>query len=121
RYDAEIAYVDRHVGRVLAALDPRTTIVALASDHGEEFGEHGTRFHARSLFNQVVRIPLIVRYPGAPARVVAGPASLVDVTPTLLELAGVAGPAGMNGRSLAASIRAGVEPPAHPVLMELVP
>jgi hypothetical protein len=122
RYDAEIAYVDRHVGRVLAALDPRTTIVALGSDHGEEFGEHGTRFHARSLFNQVVRIPLIVRYPGAPAHVVSGPASLVDVMPTLLDLVGVAGPAGMNGRSLAASIHAaGVEPPAVPLLMELVP
>ena len=63
RYDAEIAFADRHIGRVLAALDPQTTIVALTADHGEEFGEHGTRFHARSLFNQVVRVPLLVRYP----------------------------------------------------------
>jgi choline-sulfatase len=121
RYDAEIAYVDRHVGRVLAALDPRTTIVALTADHGESFGEHGTRYHARSLYNAEVRIPLIVRYPGAPPHVVTGPASLVDVMPTLLDLAGVAGPPGMNGRSLAASVRAGVEPPPRPVLMELVP
>jgi arylsulfatase A-like enzyme len=121
RYDAEIAFADRHVGRVLAALDPRTTIVAIAADHGDEFEEHGTRFHARSLYNQVVRIPLLVRHPGAPARVITGPVSLADVTPTLLELAGVAGPPGMNGRSLAASIRTGAEPPAAPVLMELVP
>jgi arylsulfatase A-like enzyme len=121
RYDAEIAYADQHIGRVLAALDPQTTIVALTADHGEELQEHGTRFHSRSLFNQAVRIPLIVRYPGAPARVVTGPASLADVMPTLLELAGVAGPPGMNGRSLAASIHTGAEPPAQPVLMELVP
>src|SRR5262249_48338483 len=73
RYDAEIAYADAQIGRVLAALDPRTTIVALAADHGEEFGEHGTRFHSRSLFNQAVRIPLLVRYPGAAARVVEPP------------------------------------------------
>lgn len=121
RYDAEIAYADQHIGRVLAALDPRTTIVAVAADHGDEFGEHGVRFHGRSLYNQVVRIPLLVRYPYAPAHVVAGPVSLADVMPTLLDLAGVAGPPGMNGRSLAASIRTGAEPAAKPILMELVP
>jgi len=122
RYDAEIAFADRHVGRVLAALDPRTTIVALSADHGEEFGEHGTRFHARSLFNQAVRIPLLVRVPDAPPREIAEPVGLVDLMPTLLDLAGVAGPPGMNGHSLAAAIRdPRAPPPAHPVLMELVP
>jgi arylsulfatase A-like enzyme len=121
RYDAEIAYADRHIGRVLSALDPRTTIIALSADHGEEFGEHGTRFHARSLYNQVVRIPLLVRTPDTPARVLSTPVSLADLMPTLLDLVGVAGPPGMNGRSLAASIRTGAEPPAHPILMELVP
>ena len=121
RYDAEIAYADQQIGRVLAALDPRTTIIAVAADHGDEFGEHGLRFHARSLFNQVVRIPLLVRAPDTPARVVAGPVSLADVMPTLLELVGVTGPPGMNGRSRAASIRTGAEPSAEPILLELVP
>ncbi|HWU89794.1 MAG TPA: sulfatase, partial [Kofleriaceae bacterium] len=122
RYDAEIAFADRHIGRVLAALDPRTTIVALAADHGEELGEHGTRFHARSLYNQAVRIPLLVRVPDAPPREIAEPVGLVDVMPTLLDLVGVAGPPGMNGRSLAAAIRdPRAAPPARPILMELVP
>ena len=121
RYDAEIVYVDQHIGRVLAALDPRTTVIALGADHGEEFDEHGARFHSRTLFNQGVHVPLLVRAPDAPAHVIAGPVSLVDVMPTLLDLVGVTGPPGMNGRSLAAAIRTGAEPPAAPVLMELTP
>jgi arylsulfatase A-like enzyme len=122
RYDAEIAYADAHIGRVLAALDPRTTIVALSADHGEEFAEHGTRFHARSLYNQAVRIPLLVRVPDASPREIAEPVSLADLMPTLLELVGVAGPPGMNGRSLAGAIRdPRAAPPARTILMELVP
>ncbi|NVB82531.1 MAG: sulfatase-like hydrolase/transferase [Kofleriaceae bacterium] len=119
RYDAEIRYVDEQIGRVLAALDPQT-IVVVTADHGDEFGEHGIRFHARSLYNQVVRIPLLVRAPGAAARVIDTPVSLVDVMPTLLDLAGVTGPAGMNGVSLASAVRDGAAP-ARPVFVELTP
>ena len=125
RYDAEIAFADRQIGRVLAALDARgladTTVVAITADHGDEFNEHGIRFHARSLFNQVVRVPLIVRAPGARPGVVETPVSLVDVMPTLLELAGATGPAGMNGRSLAAAVRGTGAAPERPVLIELRP
>jgi arylsulfatase A-like enzyme len=120
RYDAEIAFTDQQIGRVLAAIDPATTIVAITADHGDEFGEHGIRFHARSLYNQVVRVPLLVRYPAAAPAVVATPVSIVDVMPTLLELVGVQAPGGMNGRSFAAALRGG-SPPARPILMELVP
>ena len=130
RYDAEIRFADAQVGHLLAELArlglAERTIVVITSDHGDEFGEHGIRFHARSLFNQVVRIPLLVHVPPSLGGAAAGlveqhPVSLVDVTPTVLELAGVALPSGMNGRSLAAAVRGTAAAPARPVLIELVP
>jgi hypothetical protein len=119
RYDTEIAYADAQLARLFARLDPNA-IVAVTADHGDEFGEHGIRFHARSLYNQVVRIPLLVRAPGGKRRVVDTPVSLVDVMPTLLDLAGVTGPAGMNGVSLAPAIRGEATKP-RPILIELLP
>jgi choline-sulfatase len=130
RYDAEIRFADLQVGRLLAEFDrlglSSSTIIVIVADHGDEFGEHGIRFHARSMFNQVVRIPMIVHLPGsastiAAPRVEKAPVSLVDVMPTVLELAGVPLPAGMNGRSLAAAVRGDGPAPDRPVLIELVP
>ena len=125
RYDAEIAFVDQHIGRLLEALDDQglasTTIIAVTADHGEEFYEHGQRYHARSLFNQVIRIPLIVRHPGSPPRTIDTPVSLVDVMPTLLDLAGVESPPSMNGQSLAPAIRGQSDPPSRPILLEVLP
>ncbi len=123
RYDAEIAFADRGIGRVLAAIDKLAapTIVAITADHGEEFAEHGLRFHARSLYSQVTRVPLLVRAPDSRPSVVEQPVSLVDLVPTLLDLAGIDGPAGMNGRSLAGAIRGTGPAPDRPLLLELVP
>lgn len=124
RYDAEIAAADRELARLFAAVDPARTIIVLAADHGEEFGEHGLRFHARSLYNQVIRVPLVVRAPDSPGQVIASPVSLVDVMPTVLELAGVPAPPGLSGRSLAATVRGGsaaTGATARAVLLELPP
>jgi arylsulfatase A-like enzyme len=117
RYDREVAFADSQIARLVAALDA-STVVVVTSDHGEELGEHGIRFHARSLYNQVVRVPLIVRAPGAAPRVVDTPVSLVDVMPTLLDLAGATGPAGMNGVSLVPALRGQPLPP-RAILVEL--
>jgi hypothetical protein len=117
RYDGEIAFADAQLARLFAELDPQT-IVVVTADHGEEFGEHGLRFHARSLYNAVVRVPLLMRVPGAAARRVTTPVSIVDVMPTLLDLAGVLGPAGMNGRTLVPALH-GRAAPARPILIEL--
>jgi arylsulfatase A-like enzyme len=125
RYDAEIAFADRHLARLFASLDrsglSATTIIAVTADHGDEFSEHGLRFHARSLYNQVVRVPLLVRVPGTRPSVVDTPVSLADIAPTLYDLAGVTGPGGMNGRSLAPAIRGTGPAPARPLLVELIP
>src|SRR5690606_28656699 len=72
RYDTEIEFADRQLARLFAALEP-STIVAVTSDHGDEFGEHGIRFHARSLYNQVIRVPLIIAGAGVAPRVVDEP------------------------------------------------
>lgn len=94
-YDGEIAYLDSLLGQFFRELDRRgvldRTIIVLTSDHGEEFFDHRMWGHGHSLFNEVVRIPLIMRFPGKiPAGMrVEGLASLVDVMPTLLELSGI--------------------------------
>ncbi len=94
-YDSEIAYTDREIGRVLSQLRESNllddTIVVVTSDHGEEFFEHGTFGHGGSLFGEVTRVPLIMRFPGREGFSGQRPglASLVDVPATVLSLAGL--------------------------------
>ena len=92
RYDDEIAESDAQVGRILDALGPdaASTLVVVASDHGEAFGEHGEVSHSLFVYDTTLRVPLIVAGPGVPARTVSSPVSLVDVAPTVLRLLGVA-------------------------------
>jgi arylsulfatase A-like enzyme len=93
-YDAAIHHGDRAVGRLID-LFRRTgrldnTVILLTSDHGEEFLEHGGCFHVRSLYREVVHVPLIVVAPGLAPRVVPEPVpASVAITPTVLELVGV--------------------------------
>jgi arylsulfatase A-like enzyme/Tfp pilus assembly protein PilF len=88
RYDDEIAESDVQVGRILEALGPdaASTIVVVASDHGEAFGEHGEISHSLFVYDTTLRVPLVIAGPGVPARIVSSPVSLVDVVPTVLPL-----------------------------------
>jgi arylsulfatase A-like enzyme/HEAT repeat protein len=102
RYDSEIAYVDRAIGRLVAYLHrvrPRAIII-LAADHGEEFDEHGGRYHGSTLYDEQLHIPLIVTIPGVAPRTVPGPVELIDVTPTVLNLLDIPVPARMRGTDL---------------------
>lgn len=94
-YDAGIYYVDEQVGRildVLERLDLRArTVVVVTSDHGEAFLEHRLLLH-KELYDQVLRVPLIVSAPGRSPAVSREPLTLMDVTPMLLDLAGVERP-----------------------------
>ncbi|MCY2960916.1 MAG: sulfatase [Planctomycetota bacterium] len=87
-YDGEIAFTDHYVGLVLKRLAELgledDTIVVITADHGEEFGEHGFKRHGYSLYQEAVRIPLVVRVPGAAARRIPEVVGNVDVLPTLL-------------------------------------
>jgi choline-sulfatase len=90
RYDGEVAFVDEHLGRVLAALDKTPfagrTAVVVTSDHGEAFNEHGMIRHGFELWEELVRVPLILKVPGVAARRVSARRSAIDVVPTLLDL-----------------------------------
>ena len=105
-YDGEIAWTDMHIGKILDDLDSlglrESTLVALVSDHGTEFFEHELKGHRQSLYDEVIRIPLIVRYP---RRVPQGQryseqVRIIDVLPTLLELVGAGAPPDTMGQSL---------------------
>ena len=104
-YDGEVRYADEQVGRFLAALDAAgladKTVVVILSDHGEEFADHGRMVHAQALYEESVRIPLLIRAPTLPRGVrIVERVSLLDLMPTLLHLAGLDAPAGIDGRSL---------------------
>ncbi len=72
----------------------------LTADHGEEFKEHGGNYHGSSLYDEQVRVPLIIGAPGLKPGVVNTPAQLVDVAPTMMRLLGLRIPRSMHGRSL---------------------
>lgn len=94
-YDGEINWTDLHIGKLLDDLDrlrlSDSTLVVLVADHGTEFFEHGDKTHRKSLFEEVVRIPLIIRFPPTIERNVrvSVPVSITDVFPTILDLAGL--------------------------------
>jgi arylsulfatase A-like enzyme/Tfp pilus assembly protein PilF len=107
-YDAEVAYADFQVDRIVQALDragelDRTIIIALG-DHGEALGGHGEQTHGFFVYEETIRIPLVIAGPGLPSRVVAEPVRIVDVLPTALELAGASAPSDVQGRSLVAAM-----------------
>jgi arylsulfatase A-like enzyme len=120
-YDEEIRFTDAGIGRVLRALARLglgdSTVVVLASDHGEEFWERGWLGHTRTLHDEVVRVPLIVRVPGAEPGTVADPVSLVSLASTLLDLLGVEGE-GFQGRSFAPLLRLGSGRLPGPIYLE---
>ncbi|HSD28560.1 MAG TPA: sulfatase-like hydrolase/transferase, partial [Vicinamibacteria bacterium] len=103
-YDAEIAFADAQLGRLLDALaaDGRLerTAVAVLGDHGEMLGEHGELTHGFFVYDAAVRIPLVVAAPGLPPRVIEDQVRIVDVMPTLLELLEEPPPPAVQGRSL---------------------
>ncbi len=107
RYDAGIRHADDHLGRFLARMEKRgvleDTVVAVVSDHGEEFLEHGWIGH-RTLHMDILRVPWIVAGPGIEARVVTAPVGLEDVMPTLLALLEIPSPP-TEGVSMLPAIR----------------
>jgi arylsulfatase A-like enzyme len=102
RYDSEIAYCDAVVGRVIAYVQEKrpNAIIVVAADHGEEFDEHGGRYHGTTLYDEQVRVPLVIYVPGVPPHVVAGPVQLIDIAPTILGLLDLLAPVRMRGTDL---------------------
>jgi arylsulfatase A-like enzyme len=114
-YDGEVAAVDAELRQLFDELRQRrfldNAIVVITADHGEEFLDHGRVSHGTSLYNETIRVPLLLQGTGIPSgRVVTENVSLVDVAPTLLDLAGLPPEPNFEGRSLAPLIT----PPSAP-------
>lgn len=122
RYDGEIAFTDAAIGELLAHLDglglAASTAVVVVADHGEEFRDHGGSGHRKTLYEEVVRIPLLVRLPGQSPGRVATPVSIVDVFPTIVELLEMPGES-PGGHSLVPLLRDPSGPTPPPVFAEL--
>lgn len=109
-YAAEVHYTDSRLEhlfgelRRLGLLDD--TLVVITADHGEEFGEHGNLGHAKTIFDEVLRVPLLFWAPDhvPEGRVSEELVSLIDIPPTILELARIPPPRGIPGRSLVATM-----------------
>src|SRR2546427_6759653 len=110
-YDAEVAYTDAMIGRMLAEIDAAhhldRTLVIVAADHGESLGEHGERSHGVFAYDATLRVPWLVwAGPRIGAHRFDAPARLIDLAPTLLDLIGVQPPQSFEGRSLLQAVNA---------------
>lgn len=111
-YDASLRALDDNLGRLIAELETLgladDVLVAFTSDHGEEFFDHGRSFHGQGVFGELTHVPLVLWQGSrlAPARVTET-VQTIDVMPTLLDLAGIAPPPRIEGRSLAPLFVAG--------------
>jgi tetratricopeptide (TPR) repeat protein len=117
-YRGEVAFADAMLGRLLRAWDarPGPSVVALTSDHGEAFGEHGEESHGLFVYDTTLRVPLVLRGPGLPAgRRVGARVSLADLPATLASLAGAEA---IEGRSLARFAGGAGEGAAEPLYAE---
>lgn len=105
RYDQEIAFTDSQIGRLLSDLEKRGlddhTVVVFTSDHGEEFGEHGGKYHY-TLYDEVMRTPLIIKAPSIVPGVSETVAQQIDIVPTVLSLLGLDRDPALPGKDLLA-------------------
>ncbi|HJL16591.1 MAG TPA: sulfatase-like hydrolase/transferase [Sandaracinaceae bacterium LLY-WYZ-13_1] len=125
-YDTEIRLADEQFQRILQTVEDldlrRNTVIVVASDHGEAFGEHGTNGHSTTLYEEELRSTLIVRVPGVDPGVVETPVALFDVAPTVLNLASIDVPEPMPARSLLPLMTGEREPdPERVIFSELMP
>ncbi len=127
-YDSEIRRTDQLLSDLWGELKPDDNVLFIfTADHGEEMVDHGNLGHSHSLYDELVRVPLLFWWPrGLPAGVRIGqPVSALDILPTILDLLGQGAPASLAGRSLAALWRSAPEGSAgaekRPVFLELEP
>jgi len=104
-YDGEIAYMDRLLGTFFEALRGLDvfddTMIVVTSDHGESFGENNLAYHKFSLGEQLINVPLLIKWPKQDSSEISNElVSLTDLRPTFLDVAGAPSPTGVDGRSL---------------------
>ena len=105
-YDGEIRYVDSFIGKLFDKLEELNlmdkTLIILVADHGEEFLEHGSNWHGKSMYDEETHVPLIIRYPSCISnnKVISNQVSSVDIMPTILDILGISVKHQIQGQSL---------------------
>ncbi|MCC6213781.1 MAG: sulfatase [Polyangiaceae bacterium] len=121
-YDGEVHHTDRWVGELLDWVWKQPfaedLVVVISADHGEGFREHGRSRHAYELWDELIRVPLIVHFPGVTPRRIEVPRSHLDLAPTFAELMGAPADPDLRGLSLVSELRGGT-PAERPVLADL--
>lgn len=121
-YDSEVAYTDSMIGKVLESIEragmARNTAIIVTADHGESFGEHGSMRHGFTLYEEEIRVPLIVFIPGVEPRIIHVPRSGIDIAPTIVDLFGLVAPALWDGTSLLRDL-SGDQPDPRPVIVDV--
>ncbi|HLV21861.1 MAG TPA: sulfatase-like hydrolase/transferase [Polyangiaceae bacterium] len=110
RYDSEIAAADATIQRLIGLFEarPAPPVVIVTADHGEEFGEHGGRYHGTTVYEEQVRVPMLVHLPDRKqGRVVSEPVQTIDLLPTVLGALDIPRPPRMRGRDLGALLLSG--------------
>jgi arylsulfatase A-like enzyme len=104
RYDEEVAAADVAIDVLVRELgdlrDRENTVVVLTADHGEQFLDHGGWEHSDTLYDELIRVPLIIRVPQVRPRIVSSQVQLIDLYPTLLELGRAEAQPGQVGQTL---------------------
>ena len=122
RYLANVERLDAALGELLAEIDrlglASRCYVIVSSDHGEAFGEHGSVKHASTVYDELLRVPLLIKGPGVAPRTVSEPVTLMDLGPTILDIFGVATPGAMMGESLVGFMRGGDPKLGRPIAAE---
>jgi len=125
RYVAIARYVDDEIARLVSGLKARglwkDTLFVLTADHGDEFLDHGHRFHGATLYEEMVHVPLVMHVPGIKKRIIDGPVGHMELAPTMLELLGKKVPQQYEGRSRSQEILTGAPAPLEPVYFEVFP
>ncbi len=115
-YDGEVKTADALIGRIVAEFE-RTrgtgNVVLMSADHGEEFGDHGGRYHGTTVYEEQVRVPLLVVAPGVTPRVVTSPAQTIDLLPTVLSALAIPRVPRLRGRDLGPVLTGRPDPSAR--------
>lgn len=121
-YDEEIAFVDAQLGRLFEAFTQRglfdRALVLFTADHGEELFDHGGFEHGHTMYQELLRVPLIAWGAGVERRRIDTPVTLLDVYPTVLEALGVGVPEGLRGVSLVPVLTGRAAPPHRTLFAE---
>ncbi|MBU0554074.1 sulfatase [Myxococcota bacterium] len=126
KYDTEIAYTDHHIARIFEQLQAlnmyEDTLIMVYSDHGESFGEHHHNyFHGRTVYDEELRVPMLIRMPGVAAKREPRTIALIDILPTLAEIVGLSAPEA-QGISFAPLLHGiGEYPQARDIYLEQLP